>query len=134
MTPYPPTLPCVSRIEGHAAQLDAGLVRSPLEAGNARQRRAHRLMPHRLTLVFVMEQALYAAWLVWVNEHAFDEWVGLTLPGVLASRAGTNTASVPVRFVSDVRAELLPVHRLWYWRCSVEAEWLPLAGDLEEAA
>lgn len=129
MIGYPPGLPCVSRIEGHSASADPGLVRSPLEAGATRQRRSHRTLPHRLSLVFVMAQDTYAAWLTWINANAFDNWVGLALPGIRASRAGAGTATVPVRFVSDVAAELVPAHRLWFWRCRVEAEWLPLAGD-----
>lgn len=133
MLAYPPLLPCVSRIEGHSATIFAGLVRTPMEAGNTRQRRTHRVLPHRLSLVFVMAQEVYAAWLAWVNENAFDQWILMSLPGDLAARAGTPTAPTPVRFVSDVTAELMPADRLWYWRCRVEAEWLPSAADLGPA-
>ena len=130
MIAYPVSLPCVSRIEGHAATAYAGLVRTPMEAGNTRQRRTQRVLPHRISLVFVMAQEVYADWLTWVNANAFDNWFTLALPGLLASRAGASTALVPVRFMSDVSSELLPVHRLWYWRCRVEAEWMPTAADL----
>jgi hypothetical protein len=128
---YPGTFPCVSRIEGHSATAFAGLVRTPMEAGNTRQRRSHRVLPHQVSLVFVIAQEFYADWLAWVNAHAFDEWVSLKLPGFLASRAGTDTALVPVRFVSDIQTELIPVSRLWYWRVRVTAEWLPTFGDLK---
>jgi hypothetical protein len=127
---YPATLPCVSRVEGHSETAYAGVVRTPMGAGNTRQRRAQRVLPHRLTLVFVVAQELYSDWVAWVNAHAFAEFVGLALPGLAAGRVGADTVTVPVRFVSDVRAELLPVHRLWYWRCSVDAEWLPTSADL----
>jgi hypothetical protein len=130
MVAYPAGLPCVSRVEGHAASLDAGLVRSPIEAGDTRQRRAHRALPHALSLVFVVPQELYEEWLTWVNANAYDRWVTLALPGLLAARAGSDTALVPVRFTSDIDAELIPAHRLWVWRCSVAAEWLPLYAAL----
>jgi hypothetical protein len=130
MLAYPSTLPCVSRIEGHSATAFAGLVRTPMEAGSARQRRTHRVLPHQMTLVFVMAQEVYGDWLAWVNDNAFDQWIALKLPGFLASRAGTDTAAVPVRFVSDLTMELIPAHRLWYWRARVNAEWLPSSDDL----
>lgn len=134
MTEYPWALPCVSRVEGHSASLAAGLVATPMEAGNVRQRRVHRVLPHSLALVFVIPQTLYAAWHGWVNEHAFTDWFLLALPGLLASRAGTDTAPVPVRFATVLSTELLPVRGLWYWRVRVQAEWLPAPGDLAVVA
>jgi hypothetical protein len=130
MIAYPSTLPCVSRIEGHSAALSAGLVQTPMEAGNLRQRRRHRTLPHRIELAFMIDQAVYAAWLAWVNANAFDTFVAMRLPGLLASRAGTSTALVPVRFVSDISTELVQAHRLWFWRCRVTAEWMPTTEDL----
>jgi hypothetical protein len=128
VTPYPAGFPCAERDFSTVGA--AGVVRSPLEAGASRQRRAFTGLPHRLALSFVMDQPTYNAWLAWVNAHAFDDWITLALPGVAASRAGTTTAPVPVRFVSDLAAELLNVHRLWFWRVRVEAEWMPTAEDL----
>jgi hypothetical protein len=125
MLTYPPTLPCVSRIEGHATQGYTAVVRTPMQAGNARQRRTHRALPQRLTLAFVVDQAVYATWLSWVNAHCYSGFVLMSLPGVLASAAGAPTTATPVRFVSDIQAELLAVHRLWVWRTRVDAEWLP---------
>jgi hypothetical protein len=130
MLTYPSSLPCVSRIEGHSATAFAGLVRTPMESGNTRQRRAQRLLPHQIALVFVIAQETYADWLAWINENAYDQWIALKLPGFLASRAGATTALVPVRFMSDVSTELIPAHRLWVWRCRVQAEWLPSSTDL----
>jgi hypothetical protein len=127
---YPPHLPCVSRIEGHSAALSAGLVRTPMNAGNTRQRRTFRTLPHMLALVFVIEQKVYAEWLAWVNVYAWDEWVSMKLPGLLASRLGTDTASIQVKFCTDLQAELLPVHRLWYWRVRVTAEYIPTPEHL----
>jgi hypothetical protein len=130
MQTYPSTLPCVSRVEGYATSADAGAVHSPTEAGVAAQRRRWPTLPHALSLVFMVEQRDYAAWMAWVNAYAFDAWVLMLLPGLLASRAGADAVPTPVRFTSDVQAELVPVHRLWVWRCRVAAEWQPLAGDL----
>jgi hypothetical protein len=128
-TAYPGSFPCPSRVEGHSAQLAAGLVRTPMEAGNSRQRRTHRVLPHQIALVFMIDQELYASWLSWVNAHAWDDWVTMKLPGLRASLAGTTTTPTPVRFMSDLQADLVPVNRLWVWRVSVAAEYLPLASD-----
>jgi hypothetical protein len=129
-TIYPAQFPCPSRIEGHSQAMSAGLVRSPMEAGNARQRRMHRVLPTRISLVFVMTQEMYGAWLPWVNTNAFDDWVTMRLPGLLAGRLGLDTAEISVRFMSDPQGDLLPVHRLWYWRVRVEAEYVPTPEQL----
>jgi hypothetical protein len=127
---YPRNLPCASRIEGHAAVLSAGLIRTPMTAGNTRQRRAQRQLPHQISLAFVVSQALLADWLTWVNAYAFDAWFSMRLPGLLASQAGADTAPVPVRFMSDIQLELIPAARLWYWRARVDCEYLPTLADL----
>jgi len=126
---YPSGFPCVSRI-GHGATLGAGLVRSPIDAGATRQRRAHEQLPHRIALLWDMSQAELADWLPWVNAHAWDDWVRLPLPGLLASRAGVNVTPTPVRFTSDLTQELIPTAGLWYWRIGVEAEYVPTGDDL----
>jgi hypothetical protein len=100
-----------------------------MEAGNTRQRRSQRVLPHQIALVFMIDQALYGGWLAWVNAYAWDQWVVMKLPGLLASKLGAHTAAVPVRFMSDVQAELVPVNRLWYWRLHVQAEYLPVPED-----
>jgi hypothetical protein len=128
-TAYPSSFPCASRIEGHSAALSAGLVRTPMEAGNTRQRRTQRLLPHQISLVFMIDQALYGSWLSWVNAHAWDEWITMPLPGLLAGVAQTDTAPVPVRFMTDLQTELLTVSRLWWWRVRVSAEYLPQQSD-----
>ena len=127
---YPRNFPCPSRIEGHSAVVSTGTVRTPMEAGNTRQRRMQRQAPHLISLVFVMPQTELADWLSWVNTYAFDQWVELGLPGVLASRAGATTAPTPVRFCSDIALTLVPVHRLWYWQARVDCEWMPTVEDL----
>ena len=127
---YPHSLPCASRVEGHSAVAYAGIIRTPMTAGNTRQRRAHRQLPQQIALAFVVPQTQLADWMAWVNENAFDTWFAMNLPGVLASRAGNPTAPVPIRFTSDIQLELLTVERLWYWRIRVDAEWMPTVEDL----
>jgi hypothetical protein len=127
---YPPSFPCPSRIEGHSQAMAAGLVRTPMEAGNARQRRSHQVLPTRIGLVFMVHQPDYAAWLTWVNDNAWDDWLVMKLPGLQASRLGLDTADITVRFMSDLQADLVPVHRLWWWRVRVEAEYVPTPEQL----
>ena len=129
MLTYPKGFPCVSRLS-HSQAMNAGLIRTPMAAGNTRQRRAFTHMPHVLQLEFEIRQDVYAAWLGWINENAYGAPFLLELPGVLASRAGVGATGVPVRFITDVEANLEPVHRLWYWRVRVGAEWQPLADDV----
>jgi hypothetical protein len=129
MTPYPLSYPCPSRIEGHSAAIVAGLVRTPMTAGNSRQRRAFRNLPHTISLVFMIDQGSYASWLSWVNTYAWDDWIEIGLPGLHASSVGEDVTLTRVRFVSDLQAELLPVHRLWYWRVRVLAEYEPVPDD-----
>jgi len=130
MVIYPSIYPCPSRIEGHSQNMSAGLVRTPMQAGNARQRRTHRVLPTRISLVFMVEQVGYAAWVAWINRNAWDDWIVMRLPGLLASRLGLDTAPIAIRFITDLQAELLPVHRLWWWRVRVEAEYLPAPEQL----
>ncbi len=129
MIAYPSSFPCASRIEGHSAALAAGVIRTPMNAGVSRQRRAYRHLPQQISLVFIINQSTYANWLSWVNAHAWDEWITMNLPGLRASAAGTATAPTAVRFFSDLQAELIPVSRLWIWRVRVQAEYVPLASD-----
>lgn len=130
MTDYPYLLPCPSKGEGFSVGDAAGLVNSPLEGGNARQRRMHRGLPERIALVWTIDQPkTLAAWLAWVNVYAWD-WFMLGLPSLAASRAGVHTTPTPVRFVSDIQQSLLSGHGLWIWRLSVEAETMPTSTDL----
>jgi hypothetical protein len=129
-TPYPAQFPCPSRIEGHAQASSAGIVRTPMQAGNARQRRRHRNLPTRIGLVFVIHQPAYAEWLTWVNANAWRDTITMALPGIEASRLGLDTTSIVVRFCTDLQADLLPVHRLWYWRVRVEAAYYPTPEQL----
>jgi hypothetical protein len=126
---YPASFPCVSRVEGHSAQIASGVVRTPMSSGVSRQRRSFRQLPQQIALAFVIDQSTYAAWLSWVNAHAWEDWVVLSLPGLLASTAGTPTAATAVRFMTDLQAELLNVRKLWVWRVRVSAEYVPLPTD-----
>lgn len=127
---YPSSLPCVSRAQGLNETAYAGVVRTPMEAGNSRQRRMHRTLPHRLSLTWEMAQTDLAAFLTWVNAYAWDNWVLLDLPGLRASRRSVNVTGTPVRFISDLTEELITGTGLWYWRVRVDAEWQPTTDDL----
>jgi hypothetical protein len=88
-------------------------------------------LPSLLSLTWNIAQVTdLAAWLAWCNANAWS-WFSLALPGLEASRAGTPTARIPVRFVSDVRQDLLPGVGLWYWRVSVTAEAAPSVDALQ---
>jgi hypothetical protein len=131
-TAYPVSLPCVSRVEGHNAALDAGLVRTPMGAGNSRQRRNYRNLPHMISLVFMVPQDSWRYWLSWVNANAYDDWLTLNLPGLKAGAAQKDTTPTLVRFCTDIQADLVPVHRLWLWRARVSCEYLPDVDDFQE--
>lgn len=130
MLTYPASLPCVSRTDGPSAVAHAAAVRTLMEAGNTRQRRRHRTLPHRLALSFDIAHDEFAAWLTWCNANAWADFFLLNLPGLIASRAGVNVAPVPVRFVSDVTRELWRGRGLWGWHVRVEVEYEPTAADL----
>jgi len=128
---YPSSLPCVSKSDGLTATAYAGVVRTPMEAGNSRQRRMHRVLPHMLSLTWnIAQPTVLAQWITWCNAHAWDEWIAIRLPGLVASRAGENTALTPIRFISDLAQELLQGQGIWYWRLSVTAEYQPTSDDL----
>jgi hypothetical protein len=100
-----------------------------MAAGNTRQRRSFRNLPHAISLVFMIDQAVYASWLSWVNTYAWDDWIEMPLTGMHASALGATVAPTRVRFASDLQADLVPVHRLWYWRVRVLAEFQPVPAD-----
>jgi hypothetical protein len=127
---YPSSLPCVSKSEGLSLTAYAGVVRTPMEAGNSRQRRAQRVLPQALQLTWDIAQAQLYAWTAWVNAHAWDDWILLQLPGLKASSEGLNVSQVPVRFISDLTEELLPGVGLWFWRVKVTVEYNPAAAEL----
>ena len=52
--------------------VDMGIVRSEMAAGNARQRRVFRNMPHALALVFHMRIEELFLWQSWVNAFAYS--------------------------------------------------------------
>jgi hypothetical protein len=131
---YPGSFPCPSRADAHAVAMEPGLVRSPTEQGDPRERRAWETLPQRVALTFVINQEQLASWLAWMNAHAWDEWISMRLPGLKASKANTPTTTTTttptaVRFCADLAAELLEADRLWWWRVHVSAEYVPLPGD-----
>lgn len=69
---YPATFPVAERVP-YAVTVDMGVIRSDFAAGNARQRRAYRTMPHALALTFRLRTTELLTWQNWVNAYAF-EW------------------------------------------------------------
>ncbi len=130
MLTYPANFPCPSRSQGHSVAIASGVVRTPMEAGNTRQRRSQRVMPHVISLTFMVEQAAIGDWLTWANLYAWDQFFTIPAPGLVASRAGKKVAPTLVRFMSDLQMQLMAVHRLWYWSIRVDAEYLPTQEDL----
>lgn len=57
--------------EPYAFAVDMAVIRSEMAAGNARQRRAYRIMPHALALSFHMRIEELYLWQNWVNEYAY---------------------------------------------------------------
>ena len=122
MTEYPKSFPLAS-VSSYGAAIAMGVIRTPFEAGNARQRRIHAALPHMFRLSFIMDQATLWSWMPWVNEHAYG-WFLLDLVSYFAD--GEKNVPHAVRFATDIQSELINMRgSVRYWRVSVEAEWLP---------
>lgn len=68
---YPLQFPIPDR-QPYAYQVDMGVVRSEMAAGNSRQRRAFIVMPHQLGLSFHMRVEELYFWQSWVNQFAYS--------------------------------------------------------------
>ena len=127
MTEWPKNFPC-PLIEGHGAEAYAAVLRTPFQAGNTRQRRIHRQLPHALKLQWVFKQDDYGLALNWMNVKAWD-WFSINLPGPLAGLKKVPTCPHTIRFISDLATDLIRGEKGYYWRVSVTAEWLPEYSD-----
>ncbi len=56
----------------YSYQVDMGVVRSQMAAGNSRQRRLYKIMPHYLALSFHMRFEELYFWQRWVNQFAYE--------------------------------------------------------------
>jgi hypothetical protein len=106
MTAYPTTFPA-PRCAPHAWKIDMGVLRTPMEGGNTRQRRLYDVMPHAYTLEFTLRLTELFAWQAWVNANAYD-YFDLPLVSWLSSQAGVRAMPTEARFTSDLEVEFSP--------------------------
>lgn len=68
---YPAEFPIPDR-QPYAYSVDMGVIRSEMAAGNARQRRAYRVMPHAFGLSFHLRFEELTLWQNWVNAYGYS--------------------------------------------------------------
>lgn len=113
---FPPAQP-----EPYSWEVDMGILRTPMDGGNARQRRLYDTMPQRWALTFVVPIAQLYDWQTWVNVHAYD-YFDMPMVSSLSSQAGTRWSTHTMRFTSNLAIDYAP-HRCVNVR--VEAEIAP---------
>lgn len=91
----------------YSYKVDMGVIRSEMAAGNARQRRAYRIMPHALALSFHMRIEELYLWQNWINEFAYSYF----LCPVSTMYAGGppvagNIRYEVLRFTSDLQVQM----------------------------
>jgi len=128
---FPDTLPCVSRIDGYAYVHSASLVRTPFEAGNARQRRWNMALPTEISLAWRCSNEQLHPLFAWLNTFGYD-WFNLRLAGYEASQLSLFATSIVVRLMSDLNIHLNPIHRQNWWTVSANAEYI--LPSVEEAS
>lgn len=107
MESYPVSFPS-PQASPYAWSVDMGVLRTPMDGGNSRQRRLYDVMPHTWTLEFVVPMAALYDWQNWVNQFAYD-YFQMPLVSWLASKAGGQTSTHVVRFISNLEFDLLAV-------------------------
>jgi hypothetical protein len=102
---YPASFPIADR-QPYAYAVDMGVVRSDFAAGNARQRRAYRVMPHALSLTFHLRFEELFLWQNWVNEFAYS-WFHCPVSTMYAGGPliPTNLAYELLRFTGDLAVQ-----------------------------
>jgi len=130
---YPTTLPCVSRIDGYALNSEAALIRTPFEAGNARQRRWNLMLPTQIQLGWRAANDQLQPLFAWLNTYGYD-WFQLTTAGIDSSAAGVIAVPIDVRLTSDLQVSLIQFHRQNWWTVLATAIYLPAAGALISVA
>jgi hypothetical protein len=119
MPDYPKSWPAPT-IEGYGIEIDAGLIRTPMESGASRQRRRYKTIPTTFTLSFVVERKDLKAWVGWANTSAYS-WFNMDLT---SHKISGTACAVPhsVRFTSNL--EMAPITEK-YFRINVTAEMAP---------
>lgn len=119
---YPRMFPVPDRTPyGYA--VDMGVIRSEFAAGNSRQRRAFRVMPHALALTFHMRFEELTSWQNWVNVYAYG-WFHCPVSTMYAGAPpnGANLRHELLRFTGNLAIQ----SEGWDWiGVSVSAELSP---------
>jgi len=121
---FPAAYPCASRIDGFAMAHTASLIRTPFEAGNARQRRSNFQMPTQVQLAWKLDNEQFHPVFTWLNNYGYD-WFFLRLSGIQSSELGVFATKVPIRLLSDLTQSLIRVYRQNWWLLSCTAEIMP---------
>lgn len=103
---YPAALPVANRVP-YAYSVDMGVVRSEFAAGNARQRRAYRVMPHALALSFQVRITELNLWQNWVDRFAYS-WFLCPVSTMFSSGPPTPGGTIRyevLRFTSDLQIQ-----------------------------
>jgi hypothetical protein len=117
---YPSSFQC-PQIKPYSLKVDMGVVRTPMQGGNNRQRRQYRIMPHVFQLEFIMEAIELGYWQSWVNSFAYDYFL-LDLESMWSATNNKITSPHLVRFISDLEVENV----VYGWvRVRVQAELSP---------
>jgi len=131
MTKWPSSFPC-PQIAGHSAEAYAAVIRTPFQGGNTRQRRIHTQLPNAINLSWVIKQSEFGLVLTWMNVNAWD-WFEIDIPGPLAGLNGVATYPHNIRFIGDLRQELIYAKDGYHWRVAVTAEWVAAHSELGPA-
>lgn len=117
---YPASFQC-PQIIPYGWTVDMGIIRTPMEGGNSRQRRRYRTMPHGFKLEFIMPALALGQWQSWVNAFAYD-WFTMNLESMWSAATGAITSPHLIRFISDLEFDDV----VYGWvRCRVQAELSP---------
>jgi hypothetical protein len=129
---YPASLPCVSRIDGYSLVHSASLMRTPFEAGNARQRRWNTVMPSEIQFAWKCSNEQLQPLFAWLNTYGYD-WFQLDLSSMESSLADVLAVATDVRLTSDLTITLLPIHFQNWWLVSASgASYMPTEPALAD--
>lgn len=126
---YPDSLPCVSRIDGYGFNQAASLVRTPFEAGNARQRRMNWVLPTEIQIAWRCSNEQLHPLFAWLNTNGYD-WFQLDTSSLESSIADTIAVPIDVRLIGDLQMSLTPIHFQNWWGVSASAVYLPVDAVL----
>lgn len=129
---YPTSLPCVSRIDGYGLAHAASLVRTPFEAGNARQRRWNRELPSEIQLAWRCSNEQLQPLFAWLNTFGYD-WFQINLASPESSMVDEIAVATDIRLTSDLSITLLPIHFQNWWLVTASgASYMPTEPALTD--